>query len=115
MIVLAVSLYLLLSAFVQDVTINRYEDLQTVQEQQAIEKGWVPALLPPSAYDIAETHDLDTNEIFGMFRYQEKDEAALLSKLVDLPELNATMGWGNFLFHVDREKNLVKYRNKPSK
>jgi len=113
-IVIAVTMYLLLSTFVGNATINRYEDLQTVHDQQAIAKGWIPAILPPSAYEIAETHDNDKNEIFGVFKYKEADEATLLSKLTDLHEQNGTMGWKNFLFHIDREKNLVKYRNKPS-
>ena len=111
---IAVSIYFLFSYFVKDVTINRYEDYQTVQEQNATEQGWVPALLPASAYDIAETHDMKKHEIFGLFHYKEPDEAALLSQLTVTKEDNQTMGWGDFLFHVDREKNIVKYRNNPA-
>ncbi len=111
-IAIAISIYLLFSIFVEDVAINRYEDYQTVQDQQAIEKGWVPAILPFSAYEIAETHDPDSPDIFGMFKYKEADETTLLSKLTDLHEQNGTMAWEGFLFHIDKEKNLVKYRNK---
>jgi len=111
-IAIAISIYLLFSIFVEDVAINRYEDYQTVQDQQAIEKGWVPAILPSSAYEIAETHDPDSPDIFGMFKYKEADETTLLSKLTDLHEQNGTMAWEGFLFHIDKEKNLVKYRNK---
>jgi hypothetical protein len=111
-IAVAISIYLLFSLFIKDVTINRYEDYQTVQDQHAIAKGWVPAILPPSAYDIAETHDPDSPDIFGMFKYGEADEAMLFSKLTDLHEQNGTMAWEGFLFHIDKEKNLVKYRNK---
>ena len=114
-IAVAISVYMVFSTFIADVTINRYEDYQTVQEQQAIAKGWVPAILPPSAYKIAETHEPDSPNVFGMFRYKEVDEAALFSKLTAAHEENGTMTWEGFLFHIDKEKNLVKYRNKVSK
>ena len=115
MLAIAVTIYLLFSIFIPDVTINRYEDYQTVQEQQVIEKGWVPGILPPSAYEIAETHDPDNHDILGMFKYKEADEAELFSKLTDTHEQNGTLEWEGFLFHIDKEKNLVKYRNKVSK
>ena len=111
-IAIAITIYLLFSIFIPDVTINRYEDYQTVQEQKAIAKGWVPAILPPSAYEIAETHDPESPDVFGMFKYKEADEAVLFSKLTDLHEQNGTMTWEGFLFHIDKEKNLVKYKNK---
>jgi len=110
----AMAVYLLFSAFVQDFEINRYEDRQAVQQHKAIERGWVPALLPPSAYEIAETHDLDSNKVFGTFRYKEADEASLLAKLTDLHDQNGTMAWKGFLFRIDREHHQVKYRNRPS-
>jgi hypothetical protein len=110
---IGIGLYLLLSLFIDDFQINKYEDIQAVKEQQAIQKGWIPAILPSSAFEIAETHDKVKNEIYGMFKYKEADEAALLAKLTPSQEQNATMQWEGFLFHVDTEKNLVKYRNKP--
>ncbi len=113
-LLIAATLYLLLSLLVDDFQINKYEDIQAVKAQQAIQKGWVPALLPNSAYEIKETHNEEKNEIYGMFRYKEADETALLAKLTPSQEQNATMLWEGFLFHVDTEKNLVKYRNKPN-
>jgi len=114
-IAVAAAVYLLFSVFVQDFNINHYQDIETVHDQQAIQKGWIPALLPPSAYEIAETHDPENREIFGAFKYKEADEAALLSKLTDLHDQNGTMAWESFLFRIDREKNLVKYRNRVAK
>ena len=111
-LLIGIGLYFLLSIFVDEFQINKYEDIYAVKEQQAIKKGWVPSLLPSSAYDIKETHDEVKNEIFGMFKYREKDEAMLLTKLTPSAEQNDTMLWEGFLFHVDKEKNLVKYRNK---
>ena len=96
-----------------DAQINKYEDIEVVKENQAIQKGWVPAILPNSAYEITETHNLDTNELFGNFKYKEPDEAGLMKHFTVKKDMNNTLEWGNFLFRIDKEKNLVKYRNKP--
>jgi hypothetical protein len=107
------AVFFMLNAYFDDIQINKYDNLQQVKEDQAIQKGWVPALLPPSAYDIEETHDLDTNQLFGKFSYKEKDEAVLLQRLQPMPESNDTLIWENFLFKVDKARNLVRYRNRP--
>jgi len=111
-LLVAVSLYLLMSAFVQDFEINKYKDAQSVRDKKAIVQGYIPAILPASAYKIAETHGKDVHGIFGQFRYKEPDETALLQHLKPTGDGNGTMAWGDFLFHVDTEKNLVKYRDK---
>jgi len=104
--------YYLLTSYLSDVQVNKYSDKETVKKNQAIERGWVPAILPESAYDISETHDLDTNALFGSFQYREKDEESLLKNMTASPDENTTLEWGDFLFKIDREKNRVKYRNK---
>ncbi len=113
-LLVAASLYLLMSAFVQDFVVNKYEDMAAVREQKALDNGWLPSLLPPSAYAIAETHDLDTNNVYGKFRYKEPDEAALVAKLRPLNDGNGTLEWGAFWFRIDRETNTVQFRNKPA-
>ena len=107
-------LYYTLSKYYTDVQINKYKDKQVVLENQVIEKGWIPSILPESAYEIRETHDLDANTLFGSFNYKEQDEAVLMQHLTVKPDMNNTLEWGNFLFQVDKEKNYVKYRNKPN-
>ena len=104
--------FLLMQYHFKDMQINKYPNKETVLEDKAIEKGWVPALLPDSAYDIEETHDLDTNQLFGRFDYKEADEKTLLSHLTPVPDSNGTYAWEAFLFKVDTEHNRVKYRNK---
>jgi len=111
-LLIAASLYLLMSAFIQDFEINKYEDLSSVKAEGAIERGWVPGVLPASSYEIAETHDLDTNVCYGAFRYKEPDEAAFLGKLKPMNDGNGTLAWGDFLFRVDAKENKVKFRNK---
>ena len=104
---------LLLNYYFQDVQINRYTDKEAAVDAKAIEKGWVPALVPDSAYEIEETHDLDTNELFGKFSYKEADEKALLAKLTPMQKSQETYAWEDFLFKIDTQKNLVRYRNHP--
>lgn len=112
-VVIAGSVYFLLSSFLPEVQINKYEDLEVVKEQAAIQKGWIPAILPSSAFDIVETHDIDTNTILGSFSYKEKDEEKFLQNLIIVNDTNNTLEWEKFLFRVDTELNKVKFMNKP--
>ena len=112
-VVIAGSVYFLLSSFLPEVQINKYEDLEVVKEQAAIQKGWIPAILPSSAFDIVETHDIDTNTILGSFSYKEKDEEKFLQNLIIVNDTNNTLEWEKFLFRVDTELNKVKFINKP--
>jgi len=111
-VVVAASVYLLFSIFFTDTQINKYSNLESVKDQKAIQEGWIPAILPTSAYEIAETHDLDKNELFGSFKYKESDEETFLKQLSPINDEKKTMYWEDFLFRVDKEKNLVKYRNR---
>ncbi|MCD6212586.1 MAG: hypothetical protein J7J02_06350 [Sulfurovum sp.] len=97
-----------------DVQINKYEDIEVVKENKAIQQGWVPSILPESAYEITETHNLDANTLFGNFKYKEQDEAGLMEHLTVKQDMDKTLEWGDFLFKVDKELNYVQYRNKPS-
>jgi hypothetical protein len=108
-----VGIYFLLNTYFSDIQINRYDNLQQVKEDKAIEKGWVPALIPPSAYDIEETHDIDTNQLFGRFYYKKKDEETLMNALSSFPENNGTYTCKSFLFKINTEKQMVRYRNRP--
>lgn len=111
MVLVAIAFYFLLTSYFSDVQINKYDSIEAVQDKQAIEKGWIPKALPISAYDIVETHDIDENTIFGKFNYKEKDEEAFLS---NLKKSNETYEGESFLFKIDKEKNLVNFRNKES-
>ncbi len=113
-ITIAAIIYLLFSMLTINVGINKYDTLQTAREQNATINGWIPEILPASAYDISESHEPKKREVFGLFHYKEVDEAAFLSKLAKSKEYNQTMVWGDFLFHVDKEKNIVKFRNRPA-
>ena len=44
------------------------------------ERGWLPGLVPDSALDISEAHDVDSNISAGLFSYDSLDEAELTSE-----------------------------------
>jgi len=81
---------------------NFYSNKQDVLKDNAIKRGWVPEILPDSAYDISEVHDIDTNKVEGSFQYLEKDEKNLLSAISEN---------SNFKFEVDKGKNKVLFFN----
>jgi len=104
----------ILSHFFPDMQINKYANLEEVKTNTAIQGGWIPAILPDSAYDIVESHDLDTNTIFGSFKYKEKDEETFMQNLTDINSADDMLKWGNFIFKVDKNLNQVKFKNRPT-
>ncbi len=52
-----------------------YPSTRDAQADGAIDRGWVPSQLPPSARDIREWHDLDTNRGFGRVTIDAADGA----------------------------------------
>ena len=104
-----VGFYFVLTNYYKDVQINKYDSIEAVKEQKAMESGWIPKNLPPSAYDIAETHDVDTNIIVGKFSYKERDESNFLA---GLKESNSVYEGEAFLFKVDKESNFVNFKNR---
>ena len=114
LLVFAALVLLMLYSNFDDVQINKYPSIGEVKEDTAIQKGFIPSIIPNSAYEIAETHDLEKNTLFGSFKYKEADEAVLMEQLTPVEEMNNTLTWGNFLFKIDTEKNKVQYRNKPN-
>jgi len=107
-----VAVFFIIRANFSDVIINKYPSYASVIENNGTQQGWIPAILPKSAYDIKETHDLDSNTLFGSFFYKEEDEEVFLGELTAVEDMNDTLIWENFLFKINREKNHVKYRNK---
>ncbi len=92
-----------------DVQINKYDSIEAVHSDTAIQRGWIPKVLPLSAHEIVETHDIDTNTNFGTFKYGEKDEENFLSQL---SKSNDVYSSEKFLFKINKEKNEVQFRNK---
>jgi len=112
-LVFGIAAFFMISHYFSDLQINKYPDMDVVKQDHAIERGWIPSILPASAFNIAETHNIDTNEIFGSFYYKSIDEAAFVRQLHIVSDMNQTYQWENFLFKINTETKLVKYRNKP--
>lgn len=54
---------------------NRYANYTEARESQ--QRGWLPTMLPRSATEIHEWHELDTNRCFGSFRFDSGDRSAI--------------------------------------
>jgi hypothetical protein len=64
-----------------DVVTSRFPDLAEVKSQGALERGWLPPLLPDSARAIVERNNLDLNTGMGSFAYDLSERPAYTEKL----------------------------------
>lgn len=51
---------------------DTYEELTSVPN--IFESGWVPHWLPKTAHNIKESHDIDTNEAWMVFKFSSSDK-----------------------------------------
>ncbi len=56
---------------------SHFETYQALQSSELIAKGWVPSLIPRSAYDIYEEHRVDQDRVHVRFRFLPGDTAHL--------------------------------------
>lgn len=85
---------LALSACKSDVVSSQFADRG--EATTAIAQGWLPSVLPPSAFDIREEHNLDTNTGHGSFQFLHAERAMFLHKLEplsDAPALSCKLPW----------------------
>jgi len=65
-----------------DVVTNTFATLAEARAAGAVERGWVPELLPPGAHDIREAHDEgSTKRRWGLFSFQPADDEPLRRRL----------------------------------
>jgi hypothetical protein len=64
-----------------DVVTSRFADLAEAKLQGAMERGWLPPLLPDSARAIVERNNLDLNTGMGSFAYDLSERPTYLEKL----------------------------------
>ncbi|MGB2717079.1 MAG: hypothetical protein WBC51_23050 [Vicinamibacterales bacterium] len=57
-----------------------------LEARPAVERGWIPPILPAGAHDIREAHDNAGARRWGLFSFTAEDADALRSRLG--PELN---------------------------
>lgn len=73
----------LLSACTDDVLSSSHAT--RVDAADTIGRGWVPAVLPKSATDIRETHNLDSNVGHGSFQFSAADMQSFQAALAPAP------------------------------
>lgn len=56
-----------------DVIESGFADYASAKAAGLIERGWVPGWLPPSAWDIREIHNIDSNQSLLRFRFGAAD------------------------------------------
>lgn len=54
-----------------------YPDARAAISAGAIQRGWIPAFLPPSAKEISEKHNLDTNEVWLRFSMEPGERSSI--------------------------------------
>ncbi|MEO6052609.1 MAG: hypothetical protein ABIP97_01210 [Chthoniobacterales bacterium] len=71
--------------------INRsYATLQDAQE--AIKKGWIPGILPPSTHSIRESHNLNVNTGSGSFAFDPKDKDYIFTQGASIEKIHPAFG-----------------------
>ncbi len=66
---------------------NVYVTFQDAVKAGAVgDEKWIPVLLPPSATDIREAHNLDTNEVWLFFRLNSADPHFMARQCTRIPE-----------------------------
>ncbi len=64
------------------------------EAEEIIRKGWLPASLPESAYDIRESHNLDSNRGSGSFRFKPSDAESFKNRLTPTTKAGNATGSG---------------------
>lgn len=64
-----------------DVVESRYPSLADARTDQLFRRGWLPDILPASAYDIRTANNLDLNLSEGEFSFKPTEAAAFVSRL----------------------------------
>lgn len=63
-----------------------YPSYASAERNGAISRGWIPEFIPPSATEIHEEHDLDTNQVWIRFRVPGTDVHRMVQAMRRLPD-----------------------------
>ena len=94
-----------------DTQTNHYSSLHSIKAEKAIQRGWIPSIIPDSAYNIQETHNLDSNRFYGSFYYKE-NLSSFMKHLKSVDSDERIYEWDDILFYIDIKQHKVWYRNK---
>ncbi len=64
-------LLLLFTMSCQETVEKHYMDYQSLVQDNYIQKGWIPDIIPKNSYNIMEIHNLDNNNLYGRFYFTE--------------------------------------------
>lgn len=88
----AVGVMLLSMAACNDEFEASYATSDEARKAGAFDRGWLPSLVPASAEDIKERHNIDTNEVAGSFRAPPSDLQILLTRLEPVAHADSIRG-----------------------
>jgi len=60
-----------------NVITGSYATMAEARQAGALERGWIPPLVPPGASDIREAHDPNTERRWGLFSFSASDRPTL--------------------------------------
>lgn len=87
-------------------------DIAAARSSGVIDRGWVPRVLPESATNIEETHDLDTNAVWGTFDFPIAEQSGWRASFVETNLSGKTVSpaaqvqWPAFLTGTVSQENV---------
>jgi hypothetical protein len=91
-----------------DIVISEYDSFYEAESDLIFERGWLPEIIPSSAYQIETENDLDENTSEGSFMYKGSI-SSFTSRLIKYEdELNLLIEDGYF-FDLDEKDGISMY------
>ena len=87
-----------------DTVTSRYATLTAARSDNLFERGWLPDILPPSAYSIRTSNDLDVNTSEGEFFFAPSDYSLFASRVQPYMNVQAP--------NADFEASVVRMQSK---
>lgn len=72
-----------------EIMVSTYATHADAVADGAVVRGWMPAYVPPSARDIREVHNIDTNQQWLRLRLPAHDARAMVGAMEPVPESEA--------------------------
>ena len=107
-----------------DTVSTSYIGYDDIVADKSIERGWMPAIIPKSAFHIKESHDIDTNTGQGLFQFRSTDISDFKENLgaevdsqrrdslrekYNLPH-GEVYQWKKFIFSINWDRNEAEFR-----
>ena len=74
-------------------TSQSFSDYADLKRRNALQSGWFPEWMPVSAYDIEETHDMDTNQSMLSAKYKQGSFAVPCPQVDSAPPAPFKRDW----------------------